>query len=88
MRSNTRFTPTAPNSFTTVLGAFPNDSVRRPAIHQGFYRALDNGFSEWHSTDIGALFFLIGARVVRHNRYTTFQMAAVAIDQPLFAEIA
>ena len=29
----------------------------------------------------------IGAKVVRHNRYTTFQMAAVAIDQTLFAEI-
>ena len=41
-----------------MLGAFPNDSVRRPAIHQGPYRTLDNGFSEWHSSDIGALFFL------------------------------
>ena len=29
----------------------------------------------------------IGAKVVRHTRYTTFQMAAVAIDQTLFAEI-
>ncbi len=29
----------------------------------------------------------VGAKVVRHNRYTTFQMAAVAIDQTLFAEI-
>ena len=29
----------------------------------------------------------IGAKVVRHNRYTTFHMAAVAIDQTLFAEI-
>ena len=45
-------------SFTTVHGAFPNDSVRRPAIHQGPYRTLDNGFSEWQSSDIGALFFL------------------------------
>ena len=33
------------------------------AIHQGPYRTLDNGFSELHSTDIGALFFLyIGMR--------------------------
>ena len=45
-------------SFTTVLGAFPNDSVRRPAIHQGPYRTLDYGFSEWHRTEIGALVFL------------------------------
>ena len=42
----------------TVLGVFRNDAVRRPAIHQGFYRTIDNGFGEWHSTDIGALFFL------------------------------
>ena len=32
--------------------------MRRPAIHQGFYRTIDNGFGELHSTDIGALFFL------------------------------
>ena len=48
-------TETAPKSFTTVLGALANDSVRRPAIHQEPYRALDNGFSEWHSTDIGSV---------------------------------
>ncbi len=44
------------------------------------------------NTDLFAVCWLklikIGAKVVRHNRYTTFQMAAVAIDQPLFAEIA
>ncbi len=29
----------------------------------------------------------IGAKVVRHGRYITFQMAEVAISRPLFAEI-
>ena len=29
----------------------------------------------------------IGARVVRHGRYVTFQMAEVAIPRRLFAEI-
>ena len=29
----------------------------------------------------------IGAKVVRHSRYVTFQMAEVAIDKRLFAEI-
>ena len=29
----------------------------------------------------------IGAKVVRHSRYITFQMAEVAIDKKLFAEI-
>ncbi len=29
----------------------------------------------------------IGAKVVRHGRYVTFQLAEVAIPRPLFAEI-
>ena len=29
----------------------------------------------------------IGAKVLRHGRYITFQMAEVAIPRPLFAEI-
>ncbi len=29
----------------------------------------------------------IGAKVVRHGRYVTFQLAEVAIPLPLFAEI-
>jgi hypothetical protein len=29
----------------------------------------------------------IGAKVVRHSKYVTFQMAEVAIDKRLFAEI-
>ena len=29
----------------------------------------------------------IGAKIVRHSRYVTFQMAEVAIDKRLFAEI-
>ncbi len=29
----------------------------------------------------------IGAKVVRHRRYITFQMAEVAIPRPLFADI-
>ena len=43
---------------TTVLGAFPNDSVRRQAIQQGPCWTRPYVFSELHSTDIGALFFL------------------------------
>jgi hypothetical protein len=29
----------------------------------------------------------VGAKVVRHGRYVTFQLAEVAIPLPLFAEI-
>ena len=31
--------------------------------------------------------FMIGAKVVRHGRYITFQLAEVAIPRRLFAEI-
>ena len=31
--------------------------------------------------------YTFGAKVVRHGRYITFQMAEVAIPRPLFAEI-
>ncbi len=32
-------------------------------------------------------FIKTGAKIVRHGRYVTFQMAEVAIDKRLFAEI-
>ena len=57
--ASTKLIPeTRRNPFTTVLGAFPNDSVRRQAIHQGPCWTLAYVFSKLHSTDIGALFFL------------------------------
>ncbi len=41
----------------------------------------------WSLTIQRAKLIKIGAKVVRHGRYITFQMAEVAIPRPLFAEI-
>ena len=37
--------------------------------------------------DGGIMLEFHGAKVVRHSRYVTFQMAEVALDKRLFAEI-
>ena len=49
--------------------------------------ALPSKIKHWSLRSLLVKLIKIGAKVVRHNRYTTFQMAAVAIDQTLFAEI-
>jgi hypothetical protein len=41
----------------------------------------------WALTTLCEKLMKIGAKVVRHGRYITFQMAEVAIPRPLFAEI-
>ena len=48
---------------------------------------LPRKIKHWSLRSLLVKLIKIGAKVVRHNRYTTFQMAAVAIDQTLFAEI-
>ena len=48
---------------------------------------LPRKIKHWSLRGLLVKLIKIGAKVVRHNRYTTFQMAAVAIDQTLFAEI-
>ena len=41
----------------------------------------------WSMTTLREKLVKIGAKVVRHGRYVTFQMAEVAIPRALFAEI-
>ncbi len=41
----------------------------------------------WSLTTLREKLVKIGAKVVRHGRYITFQMAEVAIPRALFAEI-
>ena len=59
-----------------------------------FWSTLPNGsgwtagISRWRLRNEGwRKCFKIGAKVVRHSRYITFQMAEVAIPRRLFAEI-
>ncbi len=49
--------------------------------------ALPKEVGHWSLTTLRQKLVKIGAKVVRHGRYITFQMAEVAISKPLFAEI-
>ena len=49
--------------------------------------ALPKDVEHWSLTTLREKLIKIGAKVVRHSRYVTFQLAEVAIPLPLFAEI-
>ncbi len=49
--------------------------------------ALPDEVGHWSLTTLREKLIKIGAKVVRHGRYISFQMAEVAIPRPLFAEI-
>ncbi len=49
--------------------------------------ALPKDVEHWSLTTLREKLIKIGAKVVHHGRYTTFQLAEVAIPQTLFAEI-
>ncbi len=41
----------------------------------------------WSMTTLREKLIKIGAKIVRHGRYVTFQLAEVAVSRRLFAEI-
>ncbi len=49
--------------------------------------ALPRAMAQWSLTTLREKLIKIGAKVVRHGRYITFQLAEVAIPRELFAEI-
>ena len=49
--------------------------------------ALPGSIKHWSLTALREKLIKIGAKVVRHARYVTFQMAEVAIPRRLFATI-
>ena len=49
--------------------------------------ALPTSVKHWTLTTLLMKLIKIGAKVVLHGRYVTFQLAEVAIPRPLFAEI-
>ena len=49
--------------------------------------ALPQEVEHWSLTTLRNMLIKIGAKVVRHGRYVTFQLAEVAISRTLFAEI-
>jgi hypothetical protein len=48
---------------------------------------LPKEVEHWSLTTIREKLVKIGAKVVRHGRYATFQLAEIAISRALFAEI-
>ncbi len=49
--------------------------------------ALPEAVEHWSLTTLREKLIKIGAKVVRHGRYITFQLAEVAVKRTLFAEI-
>jgi hypothetical protein len=49
--------------------------------------ALPDAVDQWSLTSLREKLIKIGAKIVRHGRYVTFQMAEVAIPRDLFADI-
>ncbi len=48
---------------------------------------LPEAVEHWSLTTLREKLVKIGAKVVRHGRYVTFQLAEIAISRALFAEI-
>ena len=49
--------------------------------------ALPDAVGQWSLTSLPEKLIKIGAKIVRHGRYVTFQMAEVVIPRDLFADI-
>ncbi len=72
----------------------PDDAVRLQ-LHALAYNlgnfmrtlALPDAVAQWSLTSLREKLIKIGAKIVRHGRYVTFQMAEVAIPRDLFADI-
>ena len=49
--------------------------------------AMPKTAQPWSLTSLREKLIKIGAKVVRHGRYVTFQMAKVTVSRQMFAEI-
>ncbi len=49
--------------------------------------ALPRAIAHWSLTTLREKLVKIGARMVRHGRYVTFQMAEVAVSERMFRQI-
>jgi hypothetical protein len=49
--------------------------------------AMPKTVERWSMTSLREKLIKIGAKVVRHGRYVTFQLAEVAVPRRMFAEI-
>ena len=65
------------------------ESTREITAFTAFQRtlALPEAVEHWSLTTLREKLIRIGAKIVRHGRYVTFQLAEVAIPRDLFADI-
>ena len=49
--------------------------------------SLPQAVEHWSLTTLRDKLIKIGAKIIRHGRYVTFQLAEVAVPKALFAEI-
>ncbi len=73
----------SPEKDTAVYRARPTDANGNPTVARGVPEAVEH----WSLTTLREKLIKIGAKIVRHGRYITFQLAEVAIQRRLFAEI-
>ncbi len=65
----------------------PGGVAERPLLDQKEKSAVSKEVEHWPLTTLREKMVKIGARVVSHGRYVTFQLAEAAISRALFAEI-
>jgi hypothetical protein len=75
-----------------VLGprwARDHELDRKPVLAEALEAAFDPEASaaSWSLTSLREKLIKIGAKVVRHGRYVTFQLAEVAVSRQMFADI-
>jgi hypothetical protein len=63
------------------------DFDRRLKLEFHGSRITSDAVEQWSLTSLREKLIKIGAKIVRHGRYVTFQMAEVAIPRDLFADI-
>ena len=60
--------------------------TRTPATPGADGTATPEPIKDWSLTSLKEKLIKIGAKVVSHGRYVTFQMAEVAVSRQMFAE--
>ncbi len=78
-----------PNSILVYIGHNPDNALGENIIKLPFLRtlALPKEVEHWSLTTLRQKLVKIGAKVVSHGRYVTFQLAEVAVPRGLFQKV-
>src|SRR5205807_2571334 len=68
-------------------GASPAACARLQSRQFPAHTGTPEPITDWSLTTLNQKFIKIGAKVISHGRYVTFQLAEVAIPRNLFADI-